>query len=128
MWRVDHHTADVRIHVEAPSLEELFADAVRALTGVMHPAGGGERVTIDVEVESLDVTSLLVDFLNEVLTRSHIERAAFTEARFESLTETALRATISGERVETFEEDVKSVTYHEARVTPAWSVTLVLDI
>ena len=129
MWRVDQHTADIRIRVEAPALDELFADAMRALAGVMHPIGtAGERVDATIEVEASDLTALLVDFLNEVLTRAHIERAAFTETEFASLTETSLRVTIRGARCEGFEEDVKAVTYHEAEVTPAWSTTLVLDI
>jgi SHS2 domain-containing protein len=131
MWRVDHHTADVRIHVEAPALEELFADAVRALTEVMHPVGSGAPIASPVDLQANDVSALLVDFLNDVLTRAHIERAAFTDVRFELLRETALRATISGIHVETFEEDVKSVTYHDAhvaRLDDDWTVTLVLDI
>jgi SHS2 domain-containing protein len=131
LWAVDHHTADVRVRVAAATLEELFADAVRGLTEVMHPAGAGAPAAAEIELDALDATALLVDFLNEVLTRSHIEHAAFAEARFASLTETALRATIWGARVEGFEEDVKSVTYHEARVVRdggAWRVTLVLDI
>jgi SHS2 domain-containing protein len=128
VWRIDHHTADVRIHVSASSLEELFAEAVRGLADVMHPLGSGARVSAAIAAEAADATALLVDFLNEVLTRAHIERAAFTETEFASLTETSLRAVVSGARCEGFEEDVKSVTYHEARVTPAWSTTLVLDI
>jgi SHS2 domain-containing protein len=129
MWRIDQHTADVRIRVTASSLRELFAESVRALTAVMHPVGAtGERVTATIEIEANDATALLVDFLNEVLTRSHIERVAFTETEFAALTETSLRAVVSGTRCEGFEEDVKSVTYHEAQVTPEWSTTLVLDI
>jgi SHS2 domain-containing protein len=131
MWRTDHHTADVRVHVAAGSLEELFADAVRGLVEVMHPLGSGERVSTEIAVEASDATALLVDFLNEVLTRAHIERVAFDETDFASLSEAALRATVSGARCDGFEEDVKSVTYHEAQVTRVgqdWMVTLVLDI
>jgi SHS2 domain-containing protein len=128
VWRIDHHTADVRIHLSAPSLEGLFADAVRGLTAVMRPVGSGARVAAEIAVEAGDATALLVDFLNAVLTRAHIERVGFDETDFASLTETSLRATVSGARCAGFEEDVKSVTYHEARVTPAWSTTLVLDI
>jgi len=131
LWTVDHHTADVRIRVAAAALDELFIDTVRALTAVMHPAGAGAAVSAEIELDAPDATALLVDFLNEVLTRAHIERAAFTETRFASLSETALRATVTGARVETFGEDVKSVTYHEAavvRVEGEWTVTLVLDI
>jgi SHS2 domain-containing protein len=128
VWRIDHHTADVRIHVSAPSLSALFADAVRGLTAVMQPVGRGERASAEIAVDASDATALLVDFLNAVLTRAHIEHAAFDETTFASLSETALRATVTGAHCTGFEEDVKSVTYHEAQVTPAWSTTLVVDI
>ena len=131
MWEVDHHTADVRLRGTAPTLEELFAGAVPALTAVMHPVGASAAVEVEIELDAADTTALLVDFLNEVLTLMHIEHAAFAGTRFASLTETALRATISGRRVEGFDEDVKSVTYHEAHVRHErgeWLVTLVLDI
>lgn len=121
----------MRLRGIAPTLEELFAEAVPALAQLMEPGARGEPVSRTIELDAPDVTSLLVDFLNEVLTRMHIEHAAFEETRFDSLTETALRATISGARVPGFDEDVKSVTYHEAHVARAaegWAVTLVLDI
>jgi SHS2 domain-containing protein len=56
---------------------------------------------------------------------------AFTGVDFQSFEPTTLAATLIGQKVRGFGEDVKSVTYHGARVTfgqGGWSVTLVLDI
>jgi SHS2 domain-containing protein len=132
MWRIDQHTADVRLRVSAPSLQALFADAMHALVEVMHPLEvTTENVSADIDLAASDSTALLVDFLNDVLTRAHIERAAFRHIRFAALAETSLRATVAGARCGRFEEDVKSVTYHEAQVVrdgANWTVTLVLDI
>ena len=133
MWKIDHHTADVRIHVAASSLQELFADAVRALTEVMEPQASTSRsdAAFAVKLEAADTTLLLVDFLNAALTASHIHRCAFTDIDFQRFESTRLAATLIGQRVRGFAEDVKSVTYHEAsvaRVGALWAVTLVLDI
>jgi len=133
MWSIDHHTADVRVTVTADELSELFADAVRALTAVMEPEGstGRRDAAFGVRLDASDSTALLVDFLNEALTASHIHRVAFTDVDFQSFEPTRLAATLIGQKVRGFAEDVKSVTYHEARVTHGeggWSVTLVLDI
>ena len=132
MWRVEQHTADVRLVVRAATLGERFADAVRGLAEVMHPLrASGERVEATIVMDAVDTTALLVDFLNDVLTRAHIERVAFTATDFAELRETALRATVAGVRCGGFGEDVKSVTYHEANVSRhghEWGVTLVLDI
>ncbi len=84
-----------------------------------------------VSVDAADSTLLLVDFLNAALTASHIHRYAFTEVDFQSFEATRLAATLIGQRVRGFAEDVKSVTYHEAQVVgdaQGWRVTLVLDI
>jgi SHS2 domain-containing protein len=133
MWRIDHHTADVRIHVSAQSLEELFADAVRGVTEVMEPQMGTSRsdAAFAVSLDAADTTLLLIDFLNAALTASHIHRYAFTDVDFQRLEPTCLAATLLGQRVRAFAEDIKSVTYHEAQVARdanGWRVTLVLDI
>ena len=133
MWAIDHHTADVRLRVSAPSLPELFVDALRALTEVMEPRAetSPSDAAFDVALDAADTTALLVDFLNAALTASHIQRIAFTDADFETLEPTRVAATLLGQRVRAFAEDVKSVTYHEAQVArdaQGWSVTLVLDI
>jgi SHS2 domain-containing protein len=133
MWSIDHHTADVRLTITADRLSELFADAVRALTAVMEPEGPASRgdIVFGVVLEAADSTALLVDFLNEALTASHIHRVAFTGVNYQSFEPTKLAATLVGQKVRGFGEDVKSVTYHGARVMfgeGGWAVTLVLDI
>jgi len=130
MYEILQHTADVRLRVTASTLEELFADALRGLMAVMHGATAGAEETEPVEVESVDVTALLVDFLNEALVRAHVRRRSFTGASFPSLSETRVAATLTSVPAE-FEEDVKAVTYHEAEVRRdggGWTTMLVLDI
>lgn len=130
MYEILQHTADVRLRVTASTLEELFADALRALMEVMHGAAAGDAQTESLELDSGDVTALLVDFLNEALVRAHVRRRSFTGASFASLTETHVAATLTSVPA-TFEEDVKAVTYHEADVRRSgdgWTTMLVLDI
>lgn len=132
MFEVLQHTADVRLHVEAPTLEELFRDAMRGMYAVMRPNGDGPAIRRTIRVEdSADLTSLLVDFLNEVLHRAHVGREWFTDVTFTRLDETNAEAEVSGTAPASFEEDVKAVTYHEANVRRAgetWETTLVFDI
>jgi SHS2 domain-containing protein len=130
MYEILQHTADVRLRVTASTLEELFVDALRGLMAVMHGAMEGAEETEQVEVESVDVTALLVDFLNEALVRAHVRRRSFTGASFASLTERRVAATLTSVPAE-FDEDVKAVTYHEAEVRrgeDGWTTMLVLDI
>lgn len=134
MFELAQHIADVRLLVSAPSLEELFRDAMRGMYAVMRgtPADDAQpaRRTIIVD-DSADRTALLVDFLNEVLHRSHVAREMFEDVTFTRFDEVSLEATLTGVAPAEFDEDVKAVTYHEADVREregVWHTTLVFDI
>ena len=134
MYEVAQHIADVRLLVSAPSLEELFRDAVRGMYALMRgtPAPGAQPVQRIIAVEdSADRTALLVDFLNEVLHRTHVARELFDDVTFTRFEEHSLEATLTGIAPASFDEDVKAVTYHEADVRlreNVWHTTLVFDI
>ena len=134
MYEVAQHIADVRLLVSAPSLEELFRDAVRGMYAVMRgvPAPDAQPVQRVITVEeSADRTALLVDFLNDVLHRTHVAREMFDGVAFTRFEAVSLTATLCGISSASFDEDVKAVTYHEADVAErdgVWSTTLVLDI
>jgi len=132
MYEIIPHTADVRLRVTAPGLEELFADAVRGMYGVMRAHPGEEHVEREIAVhDSADTTALLVDFLNEVLGRAHVGKELFTGVAFTRFEAASLEATLTGVRGTSFEEDVKAVTYHEADVHREggnWTTMLVFDI
>ena len=127
-----HHTADVRLRVTADTLENLFRDAVRGMYAVMRGEGGSAAVRRVIAVdESADTTSLLVDFLNEVLNRAQIGREIFEEIRFTRFEALSLTAELTGTAPAEFEEDVKAVTYHEADVrheNGGWTTMLVFDL
>jgi len=132
MYEIVPHTADVRLRVSAPALEELFRDAMRGMYAVMRAHPGHERVERDIAVhDSADTTSLLVDFLNEVLGRAHVAREMFTDAAFTRFDATSLDARLTGAAPASFDEEVKAVTYHEAEVRregEGWTTMLVFDI
>jgi len=130
MYEILHHTADIRLRVTASTLEELFADALLGLMSVMGtPAPGAHSE--DIALDSVNVTALLVDFLNAALVRALVQRRLFTGARFAALGETYLAGTLTSAPAEELDEDVKAVTYHEAEVRrdgESWTTMLVLDI
>ena len=133
MFEVIQHTADVRLRIHGDSVEELFREAVRGLTACLQPqATQSSEVERTLRVESVDRTTLLVDFLNEVLWFADVHSEIFHDVKFAELTELSLTAELRGSRAESFGSDIKAVTYHEAEVTRnergAWETMLVLDI
>ncbi|MFH0898912.1 MAG: archease [bacterium] len=113
------HTADVRLKIQASTLEELFQAALEGMNSLMKKKINHETEKTVKEKFSLsaaDESALLVDFLSEILTISQIDKTVFTTAIFEKLTEQELEASIHGVPVYSFDNDIKAVTYHEAYV------------
>lgn len=122
MYKIVHlpHTADIRLKIEADSLEALFHGGIAALNETLKPGfcaeKGNDMIARSIEVRSFDSTTLLIDFLSDLLTFSYTENAVFCETMIHELGERSVKATVRGRRVPFFEEDIKAVTYHEAEV------------
>jgi SHS2 domain-containing protein len=124
------HTADEGLHVWAPTLEELFAEAALGLIRVMGTAQGraaSERVSIDAP----DRDALFVDWLSEVLFLFEAREVVPHDVRVEIDRDPwRLRATIDGVQAETFEQEgpaVKAVTYHGLQMSDT-EATVYLDV
>ena len=72
------HTADVKIHATAPTLETLFSEALSALMQVLYGPDrhGGQKQEIAVDAD--DPESLLRDFLSEVLFIAEVDGRVFS--------------------------------------------------
>lgn len=74
------HTADLRFRIRASTLEELFAEAARALMETLYGDTGGpvtgERT---VEVSAADRDALLHDLLSEILYLAETENLVFSD-------------------------------------------------
>ncbi len=131
------HTADVRLKVTGGTRGDVFRLALEAMAELMKEnfcRTGKEDFFREekLELKSIDGTSLLVDFLSEALTFSHIRKMIYCEVIFETLTETEIKARIRGKATNQFDKDIKAVTYHEAELKineqGQWESILVFDI
>lgn len=119
-YTLSPHVADMRLHIEGNSLQELFLAGMEGMAQVLkkdfcqnHAAFPLEHAVL---LTAKDTTALLVDFLSEVLTHSLVERAIFCRAEFIKLSAKMLHAKIYGIKINRFDKDIKAVTYHEAEV------------
>ena len=131
------HTADVRLKVTGGTRGDVFRLALEAMAELMKEnfcRTGKEDFFREekLELKSIDGTSLLVDFLSEVLTLSHINKSIYCEVIFVALTETEIRASVRGKATDRFDKDIKAVTYHEAELKinekGQWESILVFDL
>ncbi|MGH7799182.1 MAG: archease [Thermodesulfobacteriota bacterium] len=133
-YKILEHTADVRMIVQADSLERLFSDAVNGMMKILEPRLDNNKEVIErkISLEAVDTTALLIDFLNEVLLETYIHKEVHNEVIFKSLSERSLEAKLSGFIAKSLGEDIKAVTYHEADVKKkkdgTWETMLIFDI
>ena len=130
------HTADVRIKLEADSLQELFVGGAEAISHLLKPRFCKEAEDMSIwhmiEVKARDTTLLLIDFLSELLTLCHLEKVIFCDYNIVILHNNALKATLKGKPADGFREDIKAITYHEADVhkneSGMWETIIIVDI
>ncbi len=130
----EEHTGELRLHIDAPSLAELFAEAGRALALLAcsdRPPPAPEGEPQPVSLRSHDRAALLVDWLNELIFRTELEEKVFSEFSFARLTDRDLDARIRGARAAEMRPLVKAATLHDLQVTETPHgafATVVLDV
>ena len=130
------HTADIRMKINGSDLAELFTAGVQGMAAVLkEDICKTEKPPVkesEVRLKSVDSTSLLIDFLSEVLTRTYVDKAIYCNIRFARITEHELEGVLQGYPVENLDEEIKAVTYTEAKVhrdaDDQWNSYVVFDI
>lgn len=114
------HIEDLALYVEANSLKSLFVTALEGMNKMLKKDVNTHKSLYQakerIELVAEDKTDLLIKFLSEVLIRSQIRRALFTKVIFREFSENSLTAVIYGSNIRRFDNDIKSVTHHEARI------------
>lgn len=136
MHEVFEHTADLGLRIRAGSLGELFAEAGRALMGVLveDPAAGDAGAAESISLAAATPADLLFDWMSELLylfsTRGLVVREYDVRAERGSLA-----ATVRGWRFDPDRHagahEVKAITYHGLRAEPSgdgWIAEVILDI
>ena len=131
-FEILEHKADLKIRAFGKTKEELFLNILKGMMESMKPEGleAGEKRKI--EIKSLDLKSLLVDSLSEALYLSQVNKEVYFEAKFKKFTDSELEGELIGQKVESFGEDIKAVTYHSLDIHQekdgTWQATVLFDI
>ena len=131
MYTWAEHTGEMELHVEAATLEEVFADALEAfaeLTG--DPPGSGEPAAHDVALDADDLPSLLAAWLEELVFLGETDGFVPRHASGLVVKDVRLAARIEGIRGRP-SPLVKAVTYHDlklAKEADVWRARVVLDV
>lgn len=129
MYRWVEHTAEVELHIEAPSPQDVFREALSAFAEVVG-GGGREPARHDIWLTAPDRAALLVHWLEELIYLAEIQAFVPEQATSLDSGHKELRARVVG-TVGTPRPLVKAVTYHGlefARRGKTWHAKLVLDV
>jgi SHS2 domain-containing protein len=115
------HTADIAAIIYGQDMPELLRNGAAALYALtmtgLHATTTHCRC---VAIESADRSTMLVDWLNELIYYLYAEKLAFSEFQFDELGETSLMARCRGSRLGMSDDvlrcEVKAATYHMARI------------
>ena len=137
-FEVFEHTADIGVHLRSPTVEQLFAEAGRAVAALVldNPGTIEHRQSVSLEMEAEDIEGLFVDWLSELIYRFEAEHVLFGDFSITvSDDHRQLRAECRGEPVDWNRHapryELKAVTYHQLRVaqTPTgWEASVIFDV
>lgn len=126
------HTADWALRVRGRDLADLLRNAALGmlrLSGAVPAAGPRSRR--ELQLQSLDRESLLVDFLQELLLGQEMRQVTWADVEIHAATETGLRATLTEAPLHSLSKPIKAVTYNELQIEegpPGLVATLVFDV
>lgn len=132
-YKILEHKADLKIKAFGKSKEEIFSNFLLGINDFLKPTiKDQKKIKRKIIVKSLNLPSLLVDFINEVLYLNQVGKEVYFEAKFKEFSEKNIEAELIGKKVERFEEDIKAATYHEVafkkKNNKTWEATLLFDI
>ncbi len=150
-YKVLPHPADIRLEITASCKEDLFKGALEGMAYIIQPNVSQKSILKkeQIEIHSLDINALLVDFLNEVLAKSDIYNSVFDNIKIEKLTDnyferskkqgsgakrtaSYIKGIIEGRNVKEFSKEIKAATYHQLNINQDkngnWKAIILFDI
>jgi SHS2 domain-containing protein len=129
----DEHRGEVRLRIDAPTLNDVFEEAARALCELMAGdlAAGADGEEIRVSLRAPDRDALLCEWLNELVYLSETRKQVFPEARVERVDDREIAATLHVATPRVLKTPVKAATMHDLyvrRAGDAWEASIVLDV
>ncbi|WMW24270.1 archease [Methanolobus sediminis] len=133
------HTADVRFRAYGKSLEQAFENAALAMLNVMvETSSVNNSLSVNIELTSFDLDSLLFDWLSEILFIFEVDEMVFGRVKVNKITvgdeECSLKATLYGETIDlsvhVFDTEVKAATYNDMRIENSddgWMIQATVD-
>jgi SHS2 domain-containing protein len=133
-YQILEHKADLKIKVFGKTKEELFENA---MVGMLKAAKYQKKLKsqnskVKIKIKSMDLPSLLVDFLSEILYLVETKKIVFEKVEFKKFKENEIEAILIGKPLKRMGVHIKGVTYHDLDIhqekDKTWQATILFDI
>jgi SHS2 domain-containing protein len=132
--RTVEHVGEWRVELRGDTLPEIFEELALIIARAAGSAALSQGPEEELDVKARDPTGLLVDYANELVGRSEIERRAYDDLREIEIHEQGaprIRARIRGRPVKSWRSPLKAATYHGAslsRDAECWRASILFDV
>lgn len=131
-YEILEHTADFKIRVFGKDKKALFENAMVGMFEGGEYEKEGKEIKRKIEISSFDLSSLLVDFLSEVLYLAEVKQEVYFKVDFKKFSEKEIKGTLVGKGLKSIRVQIKGVTYHDLdvhqREDGTWAATILFDI
>lgn len=131
-YEILEHTADLKIRAFGKDKKALFENAMVGMFEGGEYEKEGEEVKRKIEISSFDLSSLLVDFLSEVLYLAEVNQEVYFKVDFKKFSEKEIEGILTGRKLKRMGVQIKGVTYHDLRIKQredgTWAATILFDI
>jgi len=133
-YEILEHKADLKIRAFGKTKEELFLNAMLGMFGGARyeTDAKSKKLKVKIKIKSVDLFSLLVDFLSEILYLVETKKLVFEKVKFRKFTDNEIEAILIGKKLNRMGVHIKGVTYHDLdirqRKEGTWEATILFDI
>ena len=127
------HTGELELRIQAPDLRSLYTEAAIALAKLMlaEPSDAPRPPVESVSVEAPDRSTLLVEWLNEIVFRCETRKLIYTEIEIDFASDNKIDARIRGVEPAALRTAVKAATLHRVSIVEqpeGFVASVVLDV
>ena len=131
-YEILEHKADLKIRVHGKDKKELFENAMIGMFKSARYEKEDREMKRKIKVSSLDLPSLLVDFLSEALYLSEVNQEVYNNIQFTKFGDKNLEGILLGKKLKRIGVVIKGVTYHDLDIhqkkDKTWQATILFDI
>lgn len=134
LFEILEHKADLKIKVFGRTKKELFENAMIGMfeAAKYKPTTDNIQRRTRIKISSFDLSSLLIDFLTEILYLAETKKEIYHKVNFKKFSKNKIEAELIGKKLEEVGVHIKAVTYYDLKIRQqkdkTWWAIILFDV